>query len=212
MIIEKMETKVCKKCNIKKLLCEFGIFNRNKDGLNTLCKVCYRKKQQKWRKDNIDEVIKKRKKLYYDNQDKSKEYSKQYYNENKIHYNKRSLKWNKQNVKKRREILKKYSQKPEVKLRCNLGHRIYMFLTSKSQTKNKKTEEMIGCDFIFIKNYLALKFTEGMSWENYGKWHIDHIIPLSSATTEEELYKLCHYTNLQPLWAEDNMKKGNKFW
>jgi hypothetical protein len=49
-----------------------------------------------------------------------------------------------------------------------------------------------------------------MSWDNYGKWHIDHIIPLSSANNEDEVYKLCHHTNLQPLWAEDNLKKSNK--
>ena len=49
-----------------------------------------------------------------------------------------------------------------------------------------------------------------MSWDNYGKWHIDHIIPLSSANSEDDIYKLCHYTNLQPLWAEDNLKKSNK--
>ena len=49
-----------------------------------------------------------------------------------------------------------------------------------------------------------------MSWDNYGEWHIDHIIPLASATTEEGVLKLYHYSNLQPLWAKDNLSKGSK--
>jgi len=53
-------------------------------------------------------------------------------------------------------------------------------------------------------------FTNGMCWNNMGQWHIDHIIPLSTAITEEDVIRLCHYTNLQPLWAEDNLKKSNK--
>jgi hypothetical protein len=56
---------------------------------------------------------------------------------------------------------------------------------------------------------LEKQFVVGMSWDNRNKWHIDHIIPLSSAKTEEEIYKLAHYTNLQPLWAEDNLSKGD---
>jgi hypothetical protein len=59
---------------------------------------------------------------------------------------------------------------------------------------------------------LENQFVEGMNWENYGSkgWHIDHIIPLSSAKTVDEAISLNHYKNLQPLWAVDNMKKGNK--
>jgi hypothetical protein len=50
-----------------------------------------------------------------------------------------------------------------------------------------------------------------MNWDTYGKWHLDHIIPLYEAKTEEEILKLNHYTNLQPLWAEDNLKKNRKY-
>jgi len=71
---------------------------------------------------------------------------------------------------------------------------------------------MLGCSIDFLKQYISNKFDKNMSWDNYGLygWHIDHIIPLSSAKNKEELEKLCHYSNLQPLWAKDNLQKSNK--
>jgi len=65
----------------------------------------------------------------------------------------------------------------------------------------------VSCSPEFLKKHLENQFIDGMSWENRSEWHIDHIIPLSSAKTKDELYKLCHYENLQPLWVEDNLKK-----
>ena len=73
-----------------------------------------------------------------------------------------------------------------------------------------KTFDFVGCEPKMLIKYIEEQFNNGLSWENYGEWHIDHIIPLSSAQTEEELYKLCHFTNLQPMWALDNIKKGSK--
>jgi hypothetical protein len=58
--------------------------------------------------------------------------------------------------------------------------------------------------------HLESKFVDGMSWDNRSRWHIDHIMPLASAKTEEELVALCHYTNLQPLWAAENLRKSDK--
>ena len=79
-----------------------------------------------------------------------------------------------------------------------------------SITKKNKTFDIVGCSPESLKEHLEKQFTNGMTWDNRSEWHIDHIIPLSSAKTEEELYKLCHYSNLQPLWAGDNLSKGNK--
>lgn len=74
---------------------------------------------------------------------------------------------------------------------------------------NTSTEDIVGVNYNEFKIYLESKFIDGMNWDNRGEWHIDHIIPLSSAKSEEELRKLCHYTNLQPLWEKDNLKKSN---
>lgn len=77
--------------------------------------------------------------------------------------------------------------------------------------KNSKTETILGCTIGKFRIYIESKFTEGMSFENHGQWHLDHIKPISLAKTEEEVIELNHYTNFQPLWAKDNLRKGNKY-
>ena len=78
--------------------------------------------------------------------------------------------------------------------------------------KNNKTFKMVGCTPKFLKEYLEKKFKQGMTWKNHTVhgWHVDHIIPLSKAKTSEDVEKLMHYTNLQPLWAKDNIIKKDK--
>jgi hypothetical protein len=95
-------------------------------------------------------------------------------------------------------------------LLCGMRSRLCNYLKKNNITKKNKTFDIVGCTPEFLKEHLETQFIDGMTWGNRSKWHIDHIIPLSSAKTEDELYKLCHYTNLQPLWAEDNLKKSNK--
>lgn len=95
-------------------------------------------------------------------------------------------------------------------MKCRLRGRTSAAFKNINNKKPYTTNKLIGTDWDTCKNYLESLFKEGMNWENRSKWHIDHIIPLASAKTEEEMIKLCHYTNLQPLWAVDNIKKGSK--
>lgn len=105
----------------------------------------------------------------------------------------------------------KIKSDPLKHLKSILRIQICKFVKSKGIKRNSRTEEFIGCSFQEVKKHLEKQFIEGMSWENHGKWHIDHIKPLSLAKNEEDMKKLCHYKNLQPLWAIDNIRKSNKY-
>ena len=102
---------------------------------------------------------------------------------------------------------------PGFKLMKTLRSRLTIALKRKNAKKSKSTLELTGCEFSFLKDYLEAKFKEGMTWENHGEWHLDHIRPCCSfdLTIEEEQKKCFHYTNLQPLWAEENLSKGGAY-
>ena len=102
---------------------------------------------------------------------------------------------------------------PEFKLVKILRSRLNSALNRRNIQKGFSTMELTGCELPFLKEYLEAKFTEGMSWKNHGDWHIDHIKPCCSfdLKNEEEQKKCFHYTNLQPLWATENLTKGGKY-
>ena len=184
--------KICCRCNIEKELLEFPKDKNRKDGYYIICKNCRKLIYQK----NSKDIIEKSKKYYQDNKEKNHE---------KII--ERNKKWRLNNSSYTTDRKK---TDPTFKLIKNTRRRLLRFLESKKLTKRNTTINLIGCSPFELKKYIENKFIFGMSWENQGKWHIDHIIPLSAAKTEEEIYKLCHYTNLQPLWAKDNLRKSNK--
>ena len=128
------------------------------------------------------------------------------------------IKWRKNNRKKLNENFKRYEKNrklldPEYKLMKTLRSRLNSALKRKNVEKGFSTLELTGCELPFLKKYIESKFTKGMTWEKVGpEIHIDHIIPICKfdLTKEEEQKKCFHYTNLQPLWAIDNLKKGGK--
>ena len=151
-----------------------------------------------------------------EHRDKNNDYARKYYIENKDKMNEKN-KLNYINNKKRyiertiRNHKKARKTNIQFKIRDNLRRRLNRAL--KNNFKPGNTIKLLGCSIEFLKNYLAVKFTPGMTWENYGKWHIDHIRPCSSYDmTRAEEQALCfNYTNLQPLWAKDNIIKGKKY-
>ena len=92
----------------------------------------------------------------------------------------------------------------------SLRHRLYMAL--KLNSKCGSAVELLGCTSEEAAKHLEKQFLIGMSWDNHGDWHIDHILPLTHFDLQDpkQLAEVCHYTNLQPLWAKDNISKGNK--
>lgn len=112
-----------------------------------------------------------------------------------------------------READRERIKKPQRKLGVRLRIRMWCMLNRQRKTgKLAKFQELVGTTIPELKRYLENQFQPNMSWENYGKWHIDHIKPLASfdLTKEEEQKKAFHYTNLQPLWAKDNLHKHAK--
>ena len=100
---------------------------------------------------------------------------------------------------------------PLFKLRTNLSSLVANNFKAKGWSKTSKTQALLGCTFEEFVAHLQSKFEEGMTLENHGDWHIDHIKPCATATSAEELAALFHFTNLQPLWATENLSKGCKY-
>lgn len=105
-------------------------------------------------------------------------------------------------------VKNRMSVDPLFKLSCRLRIRLSNALQRKVWNKNSHFNEYIGCTLEELKAHIEKQFTPNMGWNNYGAWEIDHIVPLASAAAVEEMIKLCHYTNLQPLWMKANRSKG----
>ena len=200
-------TKICNVCKLEKQLEDFP---KRKGKPDYRCKECtytynkeyYKRNQKKikqrtvdFRKNQPEYMVKWRQ----ENKEKLKNQKKDWVEKNRDKIN--------QNERKRRKEDKAYKIKKNLRRRTNL-------IIVRGGTKSMSTIQLLGCtaDQIFI--HLENLFTKGMTWENYGNngWHIDHIIPCSNfdLTKPEQQMKCFHYTNLQPLWAEDNIRKGNK--
>lgn len=171
----------------------------------------YRKRKLLSDGDNVREkarIYKSKNKEFYNN------IRKIWNDKNKERVSKRRKRYTEENIDRIRELARIAYQKKKnntlFKFKIALRSRIYTALRNKGYKKNSKTMGLIGVDFDTLKLHLERQFKVGMNWDNHGEWHIDHIRPISSAKTQDELISLFHYTNLQPLWAKENLLKKDK--
>jgi hypothetical protein len=182
-------------------------------------------KSKKYRQDNKQILKEKAKKYREENKELKRESDKKYRNKLKelgvykdkkqAEYIKHKEKYKLREKNRIRDYKKEYSDLRKCEIRTfkyKTRNLIYgAFKRGKNQFHKDSTIEIIlGCTIEEFINYIQSKFTDGMTLKNHGEWHLDHIIPIATATTEEDVIKLNHYTNFQPLWAEDNLSKGSK--
>lgn len=194
--------KTCTKCHIEKPLTEFNKRKQSKDGYNSHCKLCANSYP---------------KKVY-------SEYNKLYSlinKEQKKQYHKKWVESNREKDRLRKNNYVKNRIKVDELYRCKLNTRKLLSASFKRNgfSKNSKTETILGCSFEEFKQHIESLWLPWMNWDNYGLyngelnygWDIDHIIPSSIAITEEDILKLNHYTNLQPLcsFINRNVKRDN---
>jgi hypothetical protein len=208
-----MEKKCCT-CNNPKPFTDFSKNKASKDGLQSACKICQKISYNQWKEQNIDKVKFDAKNYRSENSNKWVGYSKKYRDksENKV---KREI-WNIEN----KQYYVDYEQKPTRKAyrknynKNSITHKWRMFLKNTlkrvGKSKEGKTIDLLGYSAIQLKEHLEKQFTNGMSWNNHGDWHIDHIRPLSSFSPDTPINIINALDNLQPLWAKDNIKKSNK--
>lgn len=199
--------KKCNVCDLTKELTEFNKASTYKDKIyyRGECRTCNLKMQS----SNQAAQIK------YRNSEKGKKAKSDYKKTDKYkEYQREMDKIRAQTPERKARIYEwtkmKLETDPLFRLKFNMRNRVRGAFKAKKWHKNSSISKHIGCTLNELKNHIQIRFTEGMTWENYGEWELDHIIPISSAKTVDEMYKLCHYTNLQPLWRLDNIKKSNK--
>ena len=188
--------KKCAKCKFEKTTCQFGVDNNRKDGLKPYCKEC--------RKSESDK-------------EKDKERKKEWYLKNRDLTIKRASKRQIEKREDRNLYLKEYYRKnPHIYVWRSLVYR-----TLNGKIKDNSTIQLLGYSYVELKIHIESLFTDGMSWDNYGEWHIDHIKPLSLFEKNTPIHVVNALSNLQPLWAttreingiiyEGNLNKLNNY-
>lgn len=214
-----MDCKTCKTCGVEKSLSEFYKSHKYKNTqyYNSYCKSCKSKQKQQYYQKKREAILARQKEYAADPKNKEAKlaYMKEYNADPKNKERRKKYDADPKNREKIRVQQRKWHKErrqsdPLYKLVCNIRTRISLSITNAGFKKNSKTHKILNCSFEEFMSHLEKQFNSGITWENYGKWHLDHIVPVSLASTEEEIIKLNYYKNFQPMWGPENESKSNK--
>lgn len=208
------ETKSCGRCKQQKTLENFCKCKDQKSGLHNRCRECQKVDRRKWylinreyelEKSNSPEERARKNAWKQDKYWNDPEFRTKYLEKNRERNQKE------ENKIKARIRRRKWMKIPHNRISISLRNRMRQALKGKSN-KIESSEKLLGISFIEFKSYIETLFEEGMSWDNYGEWVMDHIIPCAFFDLEkEEHQKICfHYLNIQPMWENENLRKGAK--
>jgi len=211
-----METKVCSRCGVEKPIDEFYQIKRPKP-----CKECNRAAARQWRLDNPEKARQTSVTDYQTHKDRYKARAKAWKeaNPDKVQESRQRTgpEYERRNAERRREqrrerYRERYQTDPHYVARRRLQSSLRQALRFASTKKTVTTFGLIGCPIQDLVKHLEAQFQPGMSWDRLGEIEIDHIVPIASfdLSDPEQQKKCFHYTNLRPLWREDNRKKGAK--
>ena len=168
------------------------------------------KRAKEYREENKEKLVSAKKIYVFEHKDEVKQQKKSWYEKNK----EQILLSKKERYNKNKKAIIQWQMeytKTNIQERIRHSLRVRLSHALRNNFKAGSAVRDLGCSIQELIIHLENKFLPGMSWANYGSWHIDHIMPLSKfdLTDREQFLQACCYTNLQPLWAEDNLKKGS---
>jgi hypothetical protein len=212
---DKVETIVCTGCGKEKPDTDYNWHSKVKQIRRKQCRICQGIAGVEYYKNNINS----RKVYLEENREKISNQRSTRLREDEEHAERcraRTRKWQANNRNHINKYLKnRYDNDPNYKMRTVLSARLRYAVVAQNLEKTVGTIELLGCSTQELRQHLEGQFREGMSWDTYGfyGWHVDHIRPCASFDlTQEDQQRACfHYSNLQPLWAKDNLSKGDKW-
>lgn len=221
--------KICTRCKVSKPL---GEFRKKLDKLTSACAACLsaadkaywanrsaekvekqNARRLEWVKKNPEAKARGNAAYLARNPQRVKESQRKWYEKNVEYFREKSKRWALENPEQYREMMRRaeakmLAQNPVFAMKKRCRALVGASLRSGGFVKRSATAQILGCSWREFAAHIEKQFLKGMTWENRHAWHLDHIVPLATASTAEDVIRLNHFTNLRPFWAEDNLSKG----